>query len=195
MGRTGNLSFRRCVAAAMVAGGHLLLVVLIAGTRSPDTKTAQSGAQDRIDLLVLDLPPPVESAPAPAQEQKRRRAPVPGPRKQRIPGASAAAPAAEAPGGIPPVDWHSDAERIAQAKGAELLEELTRKCEAAAREGAPPPECPKRKHPFGWSPEPRKAGFQGLLPYVRLGKHCVVGLGFLRLRDRQTAASQRPLAR
>ena len=40
------------------------------------------------------------------------------------------------------------------------------------------PKCRKPKPPPEWEPQPKKAGFIGILPYVRVG-NCIVGLGFL----------------
>ncbi|HEY2662944.1 MAG TPA: hypothetical protein VGI47_01290, partial [Candidatus Binataceae bacterium] len=44
--------------------------------------------------------------------------------------------------------------------------------------GEEPPGCHRYRKPDPWSPEPKKFGFAGALPYMRLGKHCVIGLGF-----------------
>jgi hypothetical protein len=40
------------------------------------------------------------------------------------------------------------------------------------------PKCKQHKPEFGWNRDPNEAGFIGILPYVRLGKRCIVGLGF-----------------
>lgn len=76
----------------------------------------------------------------------------------------------------PRVDWQLEAEAVARQRAPELLAELRKKCEPD--EGVPPPECRRRNYEFEWDPEPKKAGFAGALPYVRLGKRCIVGLGF-----------------
>lgn len=74
-----------------------------------------------------------------------------------------------------PADWWSDA-RVA----AELQ---TRRHESSeTRNLAGPPASASRKcakaPTFKWDPEPKRAGFSGMLPFVRIGKRCVVGLGF-----------------
>lgn len=76
----------------------------------------------------------------------------------------------------PRIDWQLEAQRTAETMAPELLEQLKRKCEAA--EGPPPPECKERKHEFKWDPEPGVVGVDGLLPFIRVGRRCVVGLGF-----------------
>ena len=60
----------------------------------------------------------------------------------------------------------------------ELLEQHARKCHNPDLPELLPPECRKRNYESEWKPEPKRVGMQGLLPYIRLGKRCVVGLGF-----------------
>ena len=67
----------------------------------------------------------------------------------------------------------SGAERVARAHPPAIPE-----CDDRPRSGPPLPKCRQPTHPFQWRPEPKKAGFVGLLPYVQLGKRCVLGLGF-----------------
>ncbi|MEZ5457795.1 MAG: hypothetical protein R3E65_00290 [Steroidobacteraceae bacterium] len=38
--------------------------------------------------------------------------------------------------------------------------------------------CKPRKGSWEWKAEPGKVGMAGPLPYVRVGKRCIVGLGF-----------------
>ena len=86
-----------------------------------------------------------------------------------------------APGAPPespsPVDWAREAERVARA--APRTEAAPRTdCEDTDRPGAMRPRCTPRRPGFGWGREPRAVEFSGGLPFVRLGKRCVLGLGF-----------------
>jgi hypothetical protein len=51
-------------------------------------------------------------------------------------------------------------------------------CLERERPGSKVPACKKPLRSFQWNPELPKAGIEGFIPYVRLGKHCVLGLGF-----------------
>jgi hypothetical protein len=51
------------------------------------------------------------------------------------------------------------------------------------------PRCNKQPRPFEWNPEQKRVGFAGVLPYVRLGDFCVLGLGFF-----ACAVGERPRA-
>lgn len=77
----------------------------------------------------------------------------------------------------PPLDWHAEAAAVASDHAQQLLREQQRKCEVpGARQLRP--ECRERDFDRDWKPEPPRAGVEGLLPYVRIGKRCAVGLGF-----------------
>lgn len=75
------------------------------------------------------------------------------------------------------IDWDREATRVAR-QSAEASVHASRVCDEAGRPGSPLPKCPKPKPGFEWYPQPKAVEFSGLLPYVRVGKHCVVGLGF-----------------
>ena len=78
----------------------------------------------------------------------------------------------------PGVDWAEQQEAVAKDQAGSLLKELKRTCHEAELRGEVRLECRKYKKPDAWAPEPRKFGIEGGLPYVRLGKRCVLGLGF-----------------
>jgi hypothetical protein len=161
------------VALAIVIGGHGLLLLLLTKPRPMDAKTH---SQSSGVLFLLELKPP----PKPPSEEPRRverperisTSPVPreSASNQRIEPSTAI----EAPPAVPEIDWQLEAQRSAEAMAPGWLEEQRRKCEEA--DGPPPPECRKRKYEFEWS-EPT-VGVAGLLPFVRVGKRCVIGLGF-----------------
>jgi hypothetical protein len=76
------------------------------------------------------------------------------------------------------VDWDKETAAVANSQAESIFKELKRVCDEAARRGEQPPGCHRYRKPEAWTPEPKKFGFAGGLPYVRLGKHCVLGLGF-----------------
>ena len=76
------------------------------------------------------------------------------------------------------IDWDREAAAVANSQAESILKELKHLCAEAAKRGEQPPGCHKYKRPDPWSPEPKKFGFSGILPYVRLGKRCILGLGF-----------------
>ena len=75
------------------------------------------------------------------------------------------------------IDWKLEAERSARytidSAGQPGPRHFGEQPVSPFREKKKPP------HEFQWNPEPKKAGLAGgFIPYVRLGKRCVVGLGF-----------------
>jgi hypothetical protein len=76
------------------------------------------------------------------------------------------------------VDWDQEAQRVANSQADSIFKELKHLCDEAALRGEQPPGCRRYKKPDPWVAEPKKFGFAGGLPFVRLGKRCVLGLGF-----------------
>jgi hypothetical protein len=89
----------------------------------------------------------------------------------------AAPPSAALPLGLG-VDWGQEAATAGNSQAETIFKELRHLCDEAARRGEQPPGCHQYRKPDPWSPEPKKFGFAGGLPFVRLGKRCVLGLGF-----------------
>jgi hypothetical protein len=59
-----------------------------------------------------------------------------------------------------------------------MINELEEKCATARRLAqALPAGCKKEIVAKDWRPQPKRAGFVGIFPYVRVGK-CIIGLGF-----------------
>jgi hypothetical protein len=77
-----------------------------------------------------------------------------------------------------PPDWLSEAHSVAQSMAPQLNNELQEQCATAKRLAqALPPGCKKESFEKEWRPQPKRAGFVGIFPYVRLGR-CIIGLGF-----------------
>ena len=62
---------------------------------------------------------------------------------------------------------------------AELARHETRKCNDSDKPGSWLPKCKKKPSSFEWNAEPQRAGFENGLPYVRLGKRCILILGLV----------------
>jgi hypothetical protein len=159
--------------AALVAGAHLLLVGTLWSARIADVHPQAPTLPDRILVLMLQeaLPPAKEPAPTrqragPTHRRPERTTPVPD-----VHGPS------EAAGSGHSIDWDREATRVARLS-AEANNHAKQDCDEAGQPGSPVPKCPKTKQGFEWHPEPKTVEFSGLLPYVRVGNRCVVGLGF-----------------
>jgi hypothetical protein len=74
-------------------------------------------------------------------------------------------------------DWAAEARRVAGATPLAKVAPRT-DCEDTDRPGAMLPRCTPRRPEFSWGHEPRRVEFAGGLPFVRVGKRCLVGLGF-----------------
>jgi hypothetical protein len=191
MDRRYRRPLTRSVFLAVVLGGHVLLVLLLTSSKPGDGRSGKANPEEfRSILVLLDLkrPEPVELPP---DEQKPE--PTPGAsnsrNKSRTAARSAAPEPASAPSGVedisgtaidaPQIDWQGEAQRTAQAMAPGLLKKQQRECEEAKRLGKYPPGCKKPASAYNkhFEPEPKRVGMQGLIPYVRIGKRCVVALG------------------
>jgi hypothetical protein len=181
MGSSRRLPVTRAASWAIVIGGHVLLVVLLASIR-PREHAAEPEPRERTVLLFLNLSVPEEER-QPEQKPEPDRLSASNPSTPALPElpASSTAIQEEAPPARGPVDWFREAEQVAQERGAELLRLQESKCDPSTsdRPGSLLPKCgSKRKPAREWNPEPARFGLSGLLPYVRLGERCAIGLGF-----------------
>jgi hypothetical protein len=166
--------FRGFVVWTVVIGGHVLLLMLVIDSRSTDKRPSASARSPSVLLLLRSEPPRPGSIPTPAPPRFERQRTIVPPEIPEL--GSEPTTAVDTPPTAPRIDWHLEAERVAEEVAPELLEQLKRKCESA--EDPVPPECKKRKYTFKWDPEPSTVGMDGLLPYVLVGKRCAIGLGF-----------------
>lgn len=72
------------------------------------------------------------------------------------------------------IDWRLEAQRAAYRAAA------AQRAPSARAFGSIPVSpyrpCVKRESSFVWNPEPKKAGFEGGVPYLMIGKRCVIAL-------------------
>jgi hypothetical protein len=165
-----NVSHRRLLVWTLVVGTHVFVIFLLSRER-----TAMSMADKPVvneALLFVELPAvAVENAiPAPMALKSTGF----GSRAKPIrPSAESAPVAPETPAGSS-VDWSAAAARA--AGHAVAGERATAPRQFGISPISPYREC-QRKKLKEWRPED-KAGFAGGLPYVRVSKHCIVGLPF-----------------
>jgi hypothetical protein len=166
-----RLSVRRLVVFVAVAAGHLFALVFVASSHLVQ-RGGESGLQappmEMILLPVTEHRHASQSASASrghAIKRSRSASVLPSPSETL-----GTAPSA------PSIDWAREAEVTARTRAEALARGHL--CEDKAHPGSTLPKCKKPSLSFQWNPEPPTFGVEGLIPYVRLGKHCVVGLGF-----------------
>lgn len=89
-----------------------------------------------------------------------------------------AGPTRESQVSQPPTDWDLQADLAAQDIVSDLVRGETRRCSDSPTRPPWLGPCTRWGH-FAWSEEPKRAGFQNGIPYLRLGKGCVLVLGFV----------------
>lgn len=166
----------------VVLGGHMLMIaVLVTGRLSDQRKVTEDIPQPLIWIPVRPDPPPEEPKRATAAPQSRLQ------KLQVIhtePPVGAAPTPALSPSPSPEpdtygaLDWSLEAEKVAKSMAPGMISELQRTCAQAERRAQALPEgCQKHIAAKTWEPEPKRAGFIGIFPYVRVGR-CIIGLGF-----------------
>jgi hypothetical protein len=185
-------SFSRFTVLAIVVGGHVLLVMLFANSRPAETRASSSSGEAQEPLVLLSLVPESES-PATAEEPppepvmasagaifapEDMRSEIPSAIPDPSAGSSGRASIEELLGD-PLIDWEREAQEAAKGMAPGLIRKQLKDCEEAKKHNKYPPGCKKPASAYEphWQPEEKRAGFAPL-PYVRIGKRCVVGLGF-----------------
>ncbi len=183
MEKGGSRSLRDCVVWAVIIGGHALLIIIFSGSSKRHIPVTSAELPSPGVLVLLDLPPlpPEQSAstspqvtPAPAPAPTISRS-IPPPELPAESTAITLPPEKEAPvNGA--VDWQLEAERSARNTIDSAVKPRPR---GIGEQPVSPFREKKKPHEFEWDPEPKKGGLAGgFIPYVRIGKRCVVGLGF-----------------
>ena len=168
----------RWVIAATILATHALVLVLLLASRRTVPLSATAYEQEQHLVYLKDFTPPDPTAasrdgltPRPRTEQAQgSRVPAP----QSVPGAAPAAP--ESPSLI---DWDLEAEATADAIVRDLLKGDQRKCDDSPKRDPWLPPCKRSTPKFGWDPQEQRAGFSDGLPYVRLGRRCILVLGMI----------------
>jgi hypothetical protein len=168
-------SIRRLVVGATVAAAHLLLLAVVLALRPP-VAVMDDRPDDlaRIRLIFIEQrrPPPAQRPPVVANPRPDARTARKTERAE-----PAQAIAAEAHPVRPRIDWADEAARVGR-QAAVAAQSKRPDCNDGDRRGSMLPKCTKANDHFEWHPEPKAVEFSGLIPYVHLGKRCVLGLGF-----------------
>ena len=172
----GRPSARDYAVWGFVLGGHVLLIALFPGLRSRDVP--QPDAESRSVLTLLDLSTVEEVEKPPVEAPKPIVSGVTVPPEPSSAITSDDSTPQESEPSKAPVDWYAEAEHVAKDKAAELIAKRPRPCEDSPRPGSLRAKCKRDGTQAHWEPEPKKFGVEGGLPYIRLGKRCLVGLGF-----------------
>lgn len=178
---------RRHAILGLVIVVHVMLVAL--ALRHQETIIAAHENQASLIFLTSPAPVPQHSPDLPIKSKELPSAAASPKRVERSTGNfSISLDTQTAPfiGELPlrlGVDWDDEASTVVNSQAVSIFKELRHLCEEAEkRRDPPPPGCRRYRKPPPWDPEPKKFGLTdgpGLrLPYVRLGKRCVLGLGF-----------------
>jgi len=166
---------QRCAVAAAILGVHTLVVGLLLQSRHA---LRSAPAQDERLIYLTDLaPPPPPARPQPGALHSRPSAAQPSSAAPASPEARASA--ITLPQEPARIDWDLAAVVAADDLVDEILQHEGRKCDDSDKPGSGLPKCKKPRSHFEWSEEPKRAGFENGLPYVRLGKHCILILGLV----------------
>ena len=169
----------RVWAIAIVLLLHAALLLFMHLERSRPLTIAPS-SEDALTLVIVPEPKVEPTAPQAPVEMPALQTPRAKSSSSTRIKAPAAVQSEKEPSGSPHIDWHGEIGRVAKeaAEGASK-KELNLPCKSPRKFGDPPQtDCRPQPAPFEWDPEPPFAGLAGLLPFVRLGKRCVIGLGF-----------------
>jgi hypothetical protein len=165
-------SIRSWIARLLVAAGHVIVLLLILTDRPRPPGAADARWPERLSLRLIEAPP-VRQPPNTVPTGLRRIAPA-----AAVLPLQAAVPQPAAAGAISPhIDWEREAERAGKS-GAALLPPKSRNCEDTRAPGSMLPRCRDSGRPFEWNPEHGTVEWSGGLPFVHVGKTCVIGLGF-----------------
>lgn len=170
---------RRSAILCVVTAGHVALVLLLIRWDEASTGRISRSSSDQEMLLLLDFSTRSTAASVVPRMAARRAPPTRG-RRLDVSASlvSPAAPASAAPSDSAAAsDWYDTGDKVAKGEAARILAEIEHVCHDADLRGEVRPECRRYKKPEPWEPE-RKYGFSGGLPFVYLGKRCVLGLGF-----------------
>lgn len=163
--------FRRGAALAVVIVLHALLIA--AWSQLSAQRRAATDSQERRGVLMMLEVEPAPTTPADRDTTTTTAPPEEADRIETTAITIPTPPPASDTPSAPSIDWRLEAERSARA----ATEEAARAGLRTFGQPLTPAPSPKPKE-FEWDPEPSRAGFAGGLPFVRLGKRCVVGLGF-----------------
>lgn len=162
----------RCIAFVIVIALHCLVVLLL--ILEPIIVRVADDDPPSV-LFFIEAPRPAVTSAPPAQSPSAQQTPT----VIAEPSAPEETSTAPAPSdAAATIDWTAQATEAAAAVVDKAIREETRKCDPSASPQSFLPPCHPKTKKFDWNPEPGRVGFSGGLPYVRVGEHCAIGLGF-----------------
>ncbi|MGH8288030.1 MAG: hypothetical protein ACREV7_03260 [Steroidobacteraceae bacterium] len=175
--RSNRPSGRFAAATAVLIVHGLLILLFLRADRGTKANPPQEIVRTGI-LYLLSLSRQRPQARSPTRAAPRRR------RGKSLTPTVAHAPAVAMPPEAPNIsvsnrsklDWHETADEVARS----LTSRHGTKVHPGSGEHPPSPygDCEPRPQ-FAWDPEPKRVGLiDHWLPYLRLGDHCIVSLGF-----------------
>lgn len=174
--RRQRRSYRDFLVAGSVVCGHVALVLLFARMRDSEQGRAdEAPSMTLISISVRERTPHATPIEPPTGQSTLIIVPpqLTVPPQPRLPQSEFAAPSSTTSTAASAIDWRREGERAAE----NAIRAQPAPAGKSFEERAAPEQVPKAR-PFGWDPSPGNAGLSGGLPYVELGKRCVIGLGF-----------------
>ena len=168
-----SLPQQRYVVAAAILGVHAVVIGLLIRT-ALHFQRPEAPEPEPLYVRSFSLP-----STHPPDAPPSRRRPAPPASAQPAAGGDSTSPFSLTPQPPPPIEWDREAGAAADALVGDIARRDQRKCEDSARPGSWLPKCKKHPSSFQWSEEPRRAGFVNGLPYVRLGRRCILLAGLL----------------
>ncbi len=164
---------QRWAVAGGIAGAHFVAISLLLMS---GTLTAIHEDAVPFEVSLRELPAHRISRPSPSQAAPRRGAVPKSGAADRAPEAAASAitPPAREWG---PMDWESAAGIAAADVLRDLVKGEMRHCDDSPERDPWLPPCRKHYGRFEWSAQPQRAGFDNGIPYLRLGRQCILSLG------------------
>jgi hypothetical protein len=165
----------RLAAATVVLMVHGLAIVLF--LRADRAKPSHSREEVYASILYFLRMPQPRPAPAAASHLPRPPKISRRPSKPRLP----AAPMPQAPPipaipHSPNVDWRQAADEVARSLTSQRAKTIVPGSDQ--HPSSPYADCEQQPQ-FAWDPEPKRIGLiHHWLPYIRLGNHCILSLGF-----------------
>lgn len=164
---------------AIVLGGHWLLIEMLFGGRLVELRRMTVDSPESWIWIPVTPDIPRKQHEQTKKIDRHSRTQIAQlVRTEPPPGAAAAGAQPSEPAVVNAPNWLSEAQSVAESMAPGLINELQDKCATAQRLAqALPAGCKKKSLAKDWQPEPRRAGFIGIFPYMRIGK-CIIGLGF-----------------
>ena len=169
MSRGWSFGRRDGVAIVIVLFGHALLVLLFARAREQERLASEPAHRSTLVMVGVvrktSASRAIEATPSISPPTDIDLPPTPQVQVDVAPGTTAIRDRS--------IDWRAEAEHSARNS----IDAQSAPQPRGFEEKTPEARTPKPRL-FNWDPSPGRFGMSGGLPYMELGKRCVLGLGF-----------------